>query len=1320
MLNFLLSTMPHPLLRSPHNPRRNTFGLWLLCLLLGLGTVTAQTQPVRPFVVRVTPAGPLNLCSGTPLKLTATAVYPEFNAGTGFNDTYNGVRAVAVQPADGKLLAGGEFKTYNGIQHKHIVRLNPDGSLDPTFRTNPDTTGGFNDNVITLVIQPTDGKVLVGGFFTKYNGTECKRVIRLNSDGSIDPTFQTSIGFDNGGILSMALQADGKVLVGGLFEYYNGNPCNRIARLNTDGSLDTSFLTGTGFTDQVKALAVQQDNKVLVGGLFTNYNGANRNQIVRLNPNGTLDTTFNIGNGFGSFGNTVWDILVQPADNKILVGGNYTSYNGTPRNRLVRLEPNGSLDPTFNASFNSDVFDLALQPNSKVVASGLFTTYNGLPHNRLIRLEANGDLDPTFQTGAGFNGNVITVFIQPSDGKILAGGQFTSYNGTPRNRIARLNTDGSFNTDATPVPVSPSITYTWFRNGQQLAGRTTDTLSITSNGEYSARTIIGGFSDTSDSVKINPPPLPIGTLTLSTNSGAAGSTITVNGNNLENVRRVFIGASPAEYSASFVLVSSTQLRVTVPDSAVNGTIKLVDLCGSAVNSPDFRVLPTLRSIMPQTGFIGDSVRLSGTGFIPTLTTVSFNGGPSSPTRVVSARRLDVKVPLAATTGKLTITNGGNIVTSADDFIVLSMGSNDLTVDNTRTLPAGTYTNITVKSPGVLTLDGNSTITGNIRVLEGATLHTGTNILSGTGSFALAAGATLSTSAPEGLTVSGSTGSVQTSIRLFSPDANYSYTGTVAQVTGNGLPGQARSLKITNPVSVTLTNPITIVQTLEVAGSGNLVLNGQLLTLQSDARGTALVVNSGGGTVVGQASVQRYINPIINRATGIRYYGSPVSGATAAVLAPAAVYRYDQSISATQRDSLPLIDYGFLQQPISATTRLLKGRGYAAAVPAATTVNFVGTLNNGDTTLTLERNISSYAYYAGWHLVSNPYPSPLDWDKVLPADRPGLEAAIYVYESTGPGKGYYRSYVNGEGTASPLIAAGQAFFVRVKEGITSGNLTFRNSQRVTDYGIQVDFNRPTRRARVRLNGGRGNGCGQQCRTTVTSFNPRAGSVYSGATVYEQPGATTRFNPDFDARASALQSRSTINLSIQDSQGEELSLKALENLVATSVLRLVFNAIVPATDYVIGLSSAEQANLPPDLEPFLRDNVRNRWVPLRDSVYTFGLTAREILNPIAGRFELHFRPRQVSGTQAPWSKAADVNVYPNPAHQEINVLVPSIPGALQVHATLRNTLGQVVRQQASALPAAGTTLRLNVSNLAGGVYILRLQAGAATVTRRVIVE
>ncbi|ESU30016.1 hypothetical protein FLJC2902T_05060 [Flavobacterium limnosediminis JC2902] len=356
-----------------------------------------------------------------------------FNMGTGFN---NSVYSITLQP-DGKIIVGGDFTTYQGTAANRIIRLNADGSKDVSFIFGI----GFNGPIYSTIAQP-DAKIIVGGDFTSYQGVTQNRIIRLNADGSKDTSFDIGIGF-SADVRSTSLQQDGKMLVGGDFTFYQGATENRIIRLNSDGTKDTSFNTGTGFNNPVYSTIMQPDGKIIAGGLFTTYQGASENKIIRLNSDGTRDPSFNTGTGFN---NQVYAMIVQP-DGKIIVGGDFTSYQDLTENRIIRLNSNGTKDTSFNtgSGFNGKVVSIAQQTEGKIIIGGWFTYYKGLSEHYFIYLNSDGTRDTSFHAGTGFNGQIYATTVQP-DGKIIVGGDFTSYNGVPENRIIRLNSDGTKDT----------------------------------------------------------------------------------------------------------------------------------------------------------------------------------------------------------------------------------------------------------------------------------------------------------------------------------------------------------------------------------------------------------------------------------------------------------------------------------------------------------------------------------------------------------------------------------------------------------------------------------------------------------------------------------------------------------------------------------------------------------------------------------------------------------------------------------------------------------------------------------------------------------
>jgi uncharacterized delta-60 repeat protein len=374
------------------------------------------------------------------------SVDQSLNEGYGTNSTVD----VLLARPDGTTLAGGWFTRYNWTGRQYLALIDTEASLLPMFE--PFGTGA-NKSIYTTSLQP-DGKVIIGGSFTGFNGTARNYISRLHDDGSVDDAFQPG-GNLIGGILTSTLQPDGKLLIGGYFNITVGTTKFNLARLNSDGSPDASFnATGMGPSEMVRAIALQPDGKILIGGSFTSYNGIARWGIARLHPDGSLDTSFDPGTGATQ--PIVRAIAVQP-DGKIILGGDFTTFSGTTRNRIARLEPNGNLDPSFGAGSGFDhpwglcsVHDLLLQPDGKLLVAGDFAHYANNGHKGITRLLPSGGPDPDFDPGLGTEqtsgediGSIRSMALQP-DGKILIGGTFRRYDGDwDVSRFARLNPDGS-------------------------------------------------------------------------------------------------------------------------------------------------------------------------------------------------------------------------------------------------------------------------------------------------------------------------------------------------------------------------------------------------------------------------------------------------------------------------------------------------------------------------------------------------------------------------------------------------------------------------------------------------------------------------------------------------------------------------------------------------------------------------------------------------------------------------------------------------------------------------------------------------------------
>ena len=362
-----------------------------------------------------------------------------FDLGNGLNDF---VYALAFQP-DGKILVAGDFTTANAVPRNHIARLNADGKTDTKF-SSTSLTAGANDSVRSVVVQ-TDGRVLIGGLFTSANASPRNHIARLNRDGTVDTTFSPGSGSD-GFIYAVAetfvgdsaVGANRKLLAVGNFTSFSATPRNGIVRLNENGAVDSTFNPETGVNGTngtIYCVAVQSDGKVVIGGDFLSFDNLSYRHIARLNVDGTLDSTFDAGIGPDQ---SVRALAIQ-LDGKIVIGGLFENVNGVALNHIARLGVNGAVDNTFTpgVGLNDSVGAIALQTDGKIVVGGEFTRATGVNRNRITRLNPNGSVDPSINFGTGANSFVAALGVQP-DGNIVLGGGFTEFDGVSRLHLARI------------------------------------------------------------------------------------------------------------------------------------------------------------------------------------------------------------------------------------------------------------------------------------------------------------------------------------------------------------------------------------------------------------------------------------------------------------------------------------------------------------------------------------------------------------------------------------------------------------------------------------------------------------------------------------------------------------------------------------------------------------------------------------------------------------------------------------------------------------------------------------------------------------------
>jgi hypothetical protein len=696
--------------------------------------------------------------------------------------------------------------------------------------------------------------------------------------------------------------------------------------------------------------------------------------------------------------------------------------------------------------------------------------------------------------------------------------------------------------------------------------------------------------------------------------------------------------------------------------------------------------------------------------------------PAAPGLSVEPSTGVVTVSPTAVAGTYTVTNtvGGNSAcagsSSTASFTLDACAAPDLTI-STGTLAApigvvaGSYNNITVTGTGVARLDGAVTVNGAFLVQDGGDLDTNCQPLVGGGSFTLAAGATLRICAANGLSSSTNTGAVRlTGTRSYSTDANYVYTSAINGVTGGGLPARVRNLSFAGSGILILSAPVSVAQVLNFASSGSVNTNGRSVTLLSDASGTALLANPSTGRLNGSLTVQRYLDGSLNPGLGYRHLAVPVSsqtvasfqsGGTAQVVNAAyntsatpnlvtpfpTVYFYDQArLAISPATSLSAFDKGWAS-PAALTDGIQRGlQGFTVQLPGASTLSFSGASLQGPTTIPMSRNAGATAADAGWNFVGNPYAAPIDMSTLTAAQRPNLDAAVYVFESSSRYGGQYRSYVNGVGNGNPLIGSSQAFWMRVSAGQTSGSLDLTNANRVSDYSRQAPVRRSTADQRPQL------------QLTLTGA-AGADDLY----LYAQPGATPAVDGEFDA--TKLPNTSGLNLASLAASGQPLAIDGRADFATATSIPLTIG--VPAVGRYT-LSAATLANLTGTRAELVDNLTGTRTVLAPSASYAFTMTTFTA----PGRFWLNLTP-----AAAPLATAAaleaQVLAYPNPAHSQLTVLRPA--GNVN-SATLLNSLGQTVRTL--ALPTAETTVDLR--GLATGVYVLRLTLDGQPVTKRVVID
>jgi uncharacterized delta-60 repeat protein len=559
------------------------------------------------------------------------------------------VRTMVPAP-DGKWLVGGSFSRIGGRLIQNLARLDADGSNDLTF---PAAQSPLYGSVLAITVQG-DGKILVGGEFTDY-GTDnslvgAGRLLRLNADGTRDATFKIGEGF-NATVTTLTLQADGKIIVGGDFTTLDGRTISaRLVRLLADGTVDTSFLSGTGLDVTPHAIIVQRDDKIVVGGGFYVYNTASVPGLIRLHQNGVLDPT--LASPVGFVGQGVRALVLQ-ANEQLIIGGHFGFHGeeGISRWGIGRFNADGSPDTTFNTgtgftsfaleSSGGTVTSLALQGDGQIIAAGYFSEFNGVDRRGLARLNADGTLDTTFANlGGDLYSEHNSVVLRP-DGSLLLAGDALDVNGTHRQGLIAI-------TGAAPAPTinvppvaqsavfggsatfsvtasgRPATTFQWQRNGVDLPGATNTTYTVTAASQANAglyRVIVSNSGGSVPSVAV---PFDVVTRNLINfyasaalpAKGSITSSFTVEGTEPKSVLLIGVGGTRATVTI-FSGGGDAQLPAAAPPrspSVLDPRLRLVNAAGSQIaENNDWSSAGNAAAITLAAAQVGATPGLTATG-----------------------------------------------------------------------------------------------------------------------------------------------------------------------------------------------------------------------------------------------------------------------------------------------------------------------------------------------------------------------------------------------------------------------------------------------------------------------------------------------------------------------------------------------------------------------------------------------------------------------------------------------------------------------------------------------------------------------------------
>ncbi|UTN05087.1 T9SS sorting signal type C domain-containing protein [Flavobacterium bizetiae] len=1180
-----------------------------------------------------------------------------FDTGTSFNGK---IYASYIQ-SDGKIIVGGNFTTYNGIVSGRLIRLNTDGSYDNTFNTSVAANGG----IIYEICPQTDGKIIIVGSFTKYNNVTVNRIARILPDGSLDSSFVTGSG-SSSNITNVKVLPNGKIVLAGNFEKFSGVPANKIVCLFPDGSVDRSFDAGTGFDADVNAMTVQADGKIILGGKFTNYNGNIANRIIRINQDASIDHDFLSGSGFN--GDAVQVVKIDPLGNIMVAGSFIGSYNGQVVNRVCFLNSDGTLKTDFDIGSgpkSASVFTLENDVEGSWYIGGSFSIFDGLNQGRLAKISSDGEYDTSYlSAGIGFDGSVLKV-LPLENKKTMVFGNFTRFNGTFSSRITRVLDDGLY--DAA------------FNEGQSGANNLIKAAVLQSDGKI----IFGGnftkYNETASN-RISRI-LPDGEIDNTFNIGAGFNGL-VYAIVTQEDGKVIVGGSFTKYNGASAIRIVRLLQNGLLDATFNVGIGADAVVEALLVQPDGKILVAGRFNSFDGRLSSRLIRLNSNGSIDS----DFNIGVGFDGHVYAiALQSDNKIILGGTfltyngisqKRIIRLNSDGSLDTTFESGTGFSKGEVRclLVQPDDRILVGGTFSG-TYKTNNALRL---------IRLVKSGDYDSSFETQLNNKIYAM------SFANDYKLIIGGDFNSISGISKHRIARLKLCLEATIWNGNSwtNGFPSGGKELvfkddyydlttsnvcscKIDEGKTVTLLSENTLGISFDYSGLGTLVLNDRASLYQDDDE----MINSG------IVYVKRKSSPILK--SDYTYWSSPVENQKLIDVSPNTIankfFSYDAVFKNWKQEN-----------PVSSSMDL--GKGYIIMAPDdfsnALTEKFEaifkGIPNNGKVSVDLGSENS-------FNLIGNPYPSAINADIFLSKNTSNIKGALYFWTHNTPITNHkynvndYAAYnlLGGVGTRATAlglnettpdgtVASGQGFFVKNKN---SGFVEFNNSMRIA--GRNSIFFKPEN------NTLKTNKSTFERHRIWLNFENKEGAFKQILLGYIQ-GATNFYDESFDAET--FNGNAYVDFySLNDAKKLVIQGRALPFTI-TDTIPLAYRTTI-ADDFTISIDHADGDLSNQDI--YLEDKITGIVHDLTKSNYTFTTSAGTFID----RFILRYT-----------NKTLEIKDFENP---EMDILVSVKNKIIDVLSSKENIqevvvfdiLGKVVYHKKKIDANA-----LKISNLQSGNQVL----------------